>query len=137
MKKPDACEALVYLMVVVSASDSDMTEIELERIGDLARVSPVFDDFDPARLIEAAKDCQKLLHEPQGLHGVLHIARNVIPERLHDTAYALAADIAAVDLEMRLEERRVLQLIRDNLAVDDATCNAIDRAAKARHRTLT
>jgi tellurite resistance protein len=137
MKKPDACEALVYLMVVVSASDSDMTELELERIGDLARVSPVFDDFEPGRIFEAAKDCQKLLQEPQGLQGVLHIARNVIPERLHDTAYALAADIAAVDLEMRLEERRVLQLIRDNLAVDDATCTAIDRAAKARHRTLT
>lgn len=137
MKKPDACEALIYLMVVVSASDSDMTELELERIGDLARVTPVFDDFRPDRLIDAAKACQKLLVGPEGLDGVLALAREVIPERLHDTAYALAADVAAVDLEMRLEERRVLQLIRRNLTIDDATAAAIDRAAKARHRTLT
>ena len=35
-----------------------------------------------------------------------------MPERLHDTAYAAAFEVAAVDLEMRMEELRVLQLIR-------------------------
>lgn len=137
MKKPDAYEALIYLMVIVSASDRDMTDVEMERIGHLVRAAPVFEHFDNDRLIDAARACQKLLVGPSGLDGVLAVARATIPERLHDTAYALAADVAAADLEMRLEERRVLQLIRDNLAVDDATSAAIDRAAKARHRTLT
>jgi hypothetical protein len=38
---------------------------------------------------------------------------------------------------MRLEELRVLQLLRRNLELDQPTIEAIERAAKARHRTLT
>jgi hypothetical protein len=38
---------------------------------------------------------------------------------------------------MRLEELRILQLLRRNLEIDQATIEAIERAAKARHRTLT
>jgi len=137
MAKPTAHEALIYLMVVVSASDRDMTAIELERIGEAVRSWPVFEDFDRKTLIATAQACQKQLGEGGGLEGIFALAREVIPERLHDTAYALAAEVANADLEMRLEERRVLQLLRDNLAVDDATAAAIDRATKARHRTLT
>ena len=37
-------------------------------------------------------------------------SREALPERLHDTAYAAAFEVAAVDLEMRMEEVRVLQL---------------------------
>ena len=47
------------------------------------------------------------------------------------------ADVAAVDLEMRLEELRILQLLRRSLKIDEATIGAIERAAKARHRTLS
>lgn len=137
MARPTAHEALIYLMVVVSASDRDMTDVELERIGAAVRAWPVFEDFDGEQLLATAQACQKRLGGSEGLQGVLTLAREVIPERLHDTAYALAAEVANADLEMRLEERRVLQLLRDNLAVDDATAAAIDRATKARHRTLT
>ncbi|TIY02418.1 MAG: Tellurite resistance protein TerB, partial [Mesorhizobium sp.] len=59
-----------------------------------------------------------------------------LPERLLDTAYAAAFEVAAVDLEMRLEEVRVLQLIRRQLDLDTLTVAAIARAAKARLRTL-
>ena len=64
-------------------------------------------------------------------------ARKAIPARLHDTAYALAMEVASVDLEMRMEELRVLQRLRAVLDLDDATVTAIERAAKARHRMLT
>ena len=137
MAKPTTHEALIYIMVVVSAADSDMTDAELERIGAVLRWWPIFEDFDSDRLIATAQACQKKLGDKQGLDGILALAREVIPARLHDTAYALAAEVAHSDLEMRMEERRVLQLLRDNLAVDDKTAAAIDRATKARHRTLT
>ena len=83
------------------------------------------------------KTCQKLLHEDGGLDRVLSIARKALPEHLHDTAYAAAFEVASVDLEMRMEEVRILQLLRHHLSVDSLTVAAIERATKARHRTLT
>jgi tellurite resistance protein len=138
MKKPTAHEALIYLMVVTSASDRDMTDVELERIGQVVRTWPIFEGFDEHRLVAIAQKCQQILHEDDGgLEKVLAIARGAVPLHLHDTAYAAAFEVAAVDLEMRMEELRVLQLLRRELAVDPLTVAAIERANKARHRTLT
>lgn len=71
------------------------------------------------------------------MQAVIEAARNAVPLHLHETAYAAAFEVAAVDLEMRMEELRVLQLLRRELAVDPLTVAAIERANKARHRTLT
>jgi tellurite resistance protein len=137
MPLPSTHEALIYLMVITSASDRDMTDIELARIGDVVRSWPVFEDFKQDRLIAIAQDCQKMLHEKDGLEGVLERVGEALPERLRDTAYAAAFEVAAVDLEMRMEELRVLQLIRRELDLDTLTVAAIARGAKARLRTLT
>ncbi len=137
MKKPTAHEALIYLMVVTSASDRDMTDVELARIGQVVRTWPIFEDFDEERLVKVAQNCQKLLHKDNGLGKIIALARAAIPVHLHETAYAAAFEVAAVDLEMRMEELRVLQLLRQELAVDPLTVAAIERANKARHRSLT
>lgn len=137
MKKPTAHEALIYLMVVTSASDRDMTDVELARIGQVVRTWPIFEDFDEERLVKVAQNCQKLLHKDNGLGKIIALARTAIPVHLHETAYAAAFEVAAVDLEMRMEELRVLQLLRQELAVDPLTVAAIERANKARHRSLT
>lgn len=137
MPLPSTHEALIYLMVITSASDRDMTDVELARIGDVVRSWPVFEDFKQDRLIAIAQDCQKMLHEKDGLEGVLERVAEALPERLRDTAYAAAFEVAAVDLEMRMEELRVLQLIRRQLDLDTLTVAAIARGAKARLRTLT
>lgn len=137
MPLPTAHEALIYLMVITSASDRDMTDVELARIGEVVKSWPVFMDFDQKRLIGVAQDCQELLQEEPGLEGVLELARRAIPERLHDTAYAAAFEVASVDLEMRMEEVRILQRLRHHLSVDALTVAAIERATKARHRSLT
>ncbi|MBZ9705776.1 tellurite resistance TerB family protein [Mesorhizobium sp. ESP7-2] len=137
MPSPTPHEALIYLMVITSASDRDMTDIELARIGEVVRSWPVFEDFRQDRLVSVAQACQKMLQEKGGLEGVLTQVAEALPERLHDTAYAAAFEVAAVDLEMRMEEVRVLQLIRRQLDLDTLTVAAIGRAAKARLRTLT
>jgi hypothetical protein len=131
------CKALIYIMIVVSASDRDMTDRELARIGTVVDIWPVFEDFPKERLLDVSQECQRLLQQPDGLDRVFAVVRKELPPRLHDTAYALAFEVAAVDLEMRLEELRILQLLRRSLKIDDATIGAIERAAKARHRTLT
>jgi hypothetical protein len=130
------CKALIYIMIVVSASDRDMKDEELERIGHIVDIWPVFEDFPKDRLLAIARECQQLLQQPDGLDRVFAVVRSELPQRLHDTAYALAFEVAAVDLEMRLEELRILQLLRRNLDLDQPTIDAIERAAKARHRML-
>ena len=133
---PTAHEAMIYLMVVTSASDRDMTDVELTRIGDVVRTWPVFLDFDASRIVGVAQDCQSLLQESDGLEDVLTTARRVIPPHLHDTAYAAAFEVASVDLEMRMEEVRVMQLLRNHLSIDPLTVAAIERATKARHKMM-
>ncbi|HEY4192900.1 MAG TPA: tellurite resistance TerB family protein [Mesorhizobium sp.] len=137
MPLPTVHEALIYLMVVASASDRDMSDAELARIGEVVRAWPVFEDFDSRRLVGVAQDCQIMLHEGNGLDDVLDLAKRVIPARLHDTAYAAVFEVVVSDLEMRMEEVRVLQRLREALELDPLAVAAIELANKARHRTLT
>jgi tellurite resistance protein len=137
MPNPTTHEALIYLMVVASASDRDMSDPELGRIGEVVRSWPVFEDFDTDRLIEVAQECQLIVQGENGLDEVLALARHVIPKRLHDTAYAAAFEVAAADLEMRMEEARILQRLGEALGIDENTMNALEIAGKARCRTLT
>ena len=137
MTLPSPHEALIYLMVITSAADRDMTDIEMARIGNVLKTWPIFQDFDDWKLIRVAQDCQQRLQAENGLDSILADVRRTLPERLHDTAYAAAFEVATVDLEMRMEELRVLELIRAALSVDAETIAAIERATKARHRTLT
>lgn len=134
---PSAHEALIYLMVVTSAADRDMNDEELAHIGDSVRTWPIFMDFDPEELVGAARDCQRLLQEDGGLDKVFGMVLEAVPLHLHDTAYAAAVEVAVIDREMRLEERRILERLRSWLAVDADTARAIEISAKARHRTLT
>jgi hypothetical protein len=68
---------------------------------------------------------------------MLAVIAGTLPLRLHDTAYAAAIEVAAADIEKRLEEVRVLQLIRRALDLDTLIVAAIAQAAKARLRMLT
>jgi tellurite resistance protein len=129
-------EALIYLMVVVSASDRDMSDRELAKIGTAVRTLPVFNGFDAERVLPVARECQRLVQGENGLGAVIAIARKVLPARLRDTAYALAAEVVAADLLERLEELRVLQLLREALELDPDTVRAIEATVRARHRRL-
>jgi tellurite resistance protein len=130
-------EAVIYLMVITSAADREMTDIEMARIGNVLKTWPLFQDFDDWKLIRVAQECQQRLQAKDGLRSVLAEIGKALPERLHDTAYAAAFEVATVDLEMRMEELRVLEMICDVLTVEPAVIEAIERATKARHRTLT
>jgi len=137
MSLPSPHEALIYLMVITSAVDREMTDVEMARIGNVLKTWPIFQDFDDWKLIKVAQECQQRLQERNGLQSLLADISRALPERLHDTAYAAAFEVATVDLEMRMEEVRVLELIRDALSVEPEVIDAIERTTKARHRTLT
>ncbi|MBW3097467.1 tellurite resistance TerB family protein [Pseudohoeflea coraliihabitans] len=127
-------EALIYLMVMMSAVDTAMNDAEMARIGRLVQFLPVFKGFDENRLVDVCRDCARLLEGPEGLDIVLEVIRDTVPHRLIDTAYALAVEIAAADYNIQQEEIRLLQLLRDRLGLDKLTCAAIERGAMARFR---
>src|SRR5262249_44878562 len=137
MSKLNPHEALVYLMVITSAVDREMTDAELARIGNVLKTWPIFQDFDEWKLIRVAQECQERLQARDGLQSIIAEGGRLLPQRLHETGYAAAFEVASVDLEMRMEEVRVLELIRDALAVEPEVIDAIERSTKARHRTLT
>ncbi|MCO5156289.1 MAG: tellurite resistance TerB family protein [Aquamicrobium sp.] len=136
MSKPSQQEALVYLMVILSASDRDMGDEELARIGAIVRTLPAFHGFAQSRTLAVAQDCQLLLQEEAGFAGVLDLIAETLSPELRETAYALAVDIAAADLDVKLEEDRVLQLVRERFDIERGTVLAIERAARIRHRRI-
>ncbi|POF34908.1 tellurite resistance protein TerB [Roseibium marinum] len=129
-------EALIYVMVIVSASDNSMTDKELATIGDMIKMLPVFKDYDANSIIPAAQRCGDILQEENGLSLVLELVGDILPVKLYDTAYALAVEVAAADLEVHQEELRILQLLRDRFRFDKLTVAAIERGAIARYRTV-
>jgi hypothetical protein len=131
-----AQDALIELMVVAASSDMLMSERELARIEGLVGRLPVFEGFDMARLPAVANRCADKLNGATGLDFLIEDALDTIPERLHDTAYALIVDVVALDLQASQEELRFLEMVRDRMTLDRLTTAAIETAARARHRRL-
>ena len=126
-------DGLIYLMVVTAAADRALSDQELNRMSALVKRLPIFEDFDVATLPDVTAECASMLQK-SGIEGVLELVVATLPERLQDTAYALAVEIAAVDLELGQEELRWLEMVRDSLALDRLTTAAIEVAARARLR---
>lgn len=126
--------ALIYVMVVVSASDGVMSERELKTIGQLIKTLPVFRDFEEHRLAMVAKDCAALLAEPEGIKAVIGLAKAALPVHLRETAYWLALELALADGRVMLEEIRVIETLRRDLGLDRLTAAAIERGARARYQ---
>ena len=132
----DHHSALIYGMVLVSAADGKMTDEELMAIGDIVRKFPIFRGFDQENLIAVAQQCTRVLNtNGNGLHAVLKLIHEGLPERLRETAYAAAVEVAAIDDKINREEARVLELIRDELRIDRLASAAIEHSAQVRHMT--
>jgi tellurite resistance protein len=128
--------ALIYTMVIVSAADGDMTDRELMTIVELVRTLPVFRDFDQERLTKMSEACAKILGETDGLDKIIALIKKALPPRLRETAYAVACDVAAADLDPHQEVLRLLEILRNELGLDRLTAAAIERGSRARYTTL-
>jgi tellurite resistance protein len=129
-------EALIYAMVTMSAVDRKMTDDELSRIGDIVSHLPVFEDFHEEQLVAAAQACGEILSADGGLDEVLRAIEHGLPKPLHETAYALALEIAAADMDVGKEELRFLELLAEQLGLDELATAGIERGVKARLRRV-
>jgi tellurite resistance protein len=128
--------ALVFVMVTISAVDRTMTDAELARIGEIVSHLPVFADFDQEKLVKTAEACGEVLSVDGGLDRVLATVRSALPKKLRETAYAVALEVAAADMEVRPEEIRFLEMLGDALELDTLTRAAIERGIRARNTVL-
>ncbi len=129
-------EAIIYLMVMTSASDGQIKDEELRTIGRVVRSYPVFSEDDEQGLVETAEACGELMSSEGGLHKVLESAAAALPKHLGETAYAAVVDVVTADENLDMTEIRVLELIRDTLGIHDDGAQAIEHAARARHMTV-
>ncbi len=129
-------DVLVALMIAMSASDMDMRTAELVKIQSAVNNLPIFADYDPDRLKLMSQLVFDLFEQEDGLDALFGLMRESLPERLYETAYALACDVAAADGTLRDAELRLLEELRYELALDRLHAAAIERGARARHMTL-
>jgi tellurite resistance protein len=127
--------ALVYVMVAISSVDHAMTGDEFARIDEIVSNLPVFADCDKNGLVETAEACGEILSADSGLQQVLLLVREALPEKLRETAYAVALEVAAADRRLRPEEIRFLDMLGDALELGRTTTAAIERGIRARNMT--
>ncbi|WP_375688657.1 tellurite resistance TerB family protein [Pseudooceanicola sp. LIPI14-2-Ac024] len=128
-------DCLVALMIAVSMSDADIRTMELVKIEDAVNTLPIFGHFDTDRIKTLSQIVFDLFAEEDGLDALFGLIRENLPQRLYETAYALACDVAAADGVLRESELRLLEEIRYELDIDRLHAAAIERGARARHLT--
>lgn len=130
-----AQDALVAIMVAISASDENMRTAELVEIQNSVNMLPVFAEYDTDRIARITELVFELFEQEDGLDALFGLIREALPEKLNETAYALACDVAAADGHLYETELRLLEEMRYELNIDRLHAAAIERGARARHMT--
>ena len=126
-------DCLVAIMIAISASDEDIRTSELVKIQSAVNTLPVFEDYDSDRTKLVSPTVFDMFDQEDGLDALFGLIRDNLPERLFETAYALACDVAAADGSLAETELRLLEEIRYELNIDRLHAAAIERGARARH----
>ena len=126
-------DALVAVMVAASASDENMRTAELVAITRMVNHMPVFADYDADRIRRVSRTVFDLFEEEEGLDALFGLIRDSLPERLYETAYALACDVVTADGKHNEVELRMLEEIRHELNIDRLHAAAIEWGTRVRH----
>ncbi len=126
-------DALVAVMIAVSASDEQLRTAELVAIQRIVNHAPIFAGYDSDRIRQISQTVFDLFEEEDGLDALFGLIRDALPERLNETAYALACDVEAADGKLPDMELRMLEEVREELAVDRLHAAAIEWGARVRH----
>ena len=129
-------DALIAIMVAISASDEAIRTSELVKIQSTVNHLPIFADYDTDRMKFVSQLVFDLFEEVDGLDALFGLVRDTLPAELNETAYALACDVAAADGRLYQPELRLLEEMRHELNIDRLAAAAIERGSRARHMTL-
>ena len=129
-------DSLVAVMIAISMSDENVRTSELITIQQVVNHLPIFSNYNSERIRQVADIVFELFEEEDGLDFFFKLVKDCLPERLYETAYALACDVAAADGYLDQPELRLLEEIRYELTIEQLNAAAIERGARARHTTL-
>ena len=130
-----AQDALVAVMVAASASDQNIRTAELVAIQRMVNHMPVFADYDADRIRRVSQIVFDLFEEEDGLDALFGLIREALPQRLNETAYALACDVVTADGKHGQVELQMLEEVREELEIDRLHAAAIEWGARVRHMT--
>jgi len=123
-------------MITVSFSDETIRTAELVAIQRIVNHLPVFAGYDVDRIRVVGQTVFDLMEVEDGLDALFGLVRDALPERLFETAYALACDVVAADGKLRDVELRMLEEVRHELNIDRLHAAAIEWGSRARHMTV-
>ncbi|MBW7922307.1 MAG: tellurite resistance TerB family protein [Rubellimicrobium sp.] len=123
-------------MIGVTIADENVRTAELVQIQTIINHLPIFADYDTDRLDRVSRTVFDLMDQDDGLDALFGLIRDALPERLFETAYALACDVAAADGRVSEVEGRMLIEVREELMIDRLHAAAIERGARARYQVL-
>ena len=126
-------DALLAVMVAASASDENMRTAELVAIQRMVNHMPVFAGYDTDRIRRVSQTVFDLFEEEDGREALFGLIRDGLPERLFETAYALACDVVTADGRHTDQELRMLEEIREELSIDRLHAAAIEWGTRVRH----
>ena len=126
-------DALLAVMIAVSASDQQMRTAEVVAIQRMVNHMPVFASYDGDRIRLIAQTVFDLFEVEDGLDALFGLIRAALPERLNETAYALACDVVSADGKLNEVELRMLEEVREELSIDRLHAAAIEWGARVRH----
>ncbi len=126
-------DALIAVMIACSAADQNMRTAELVAIQRMVNHMPVFAGYDADRIRRVSRTVFDLFEEEDGLDALFGLIRGALPERLNETAYALACDVITSDGRHSEVELNMLEELREQLAIDRLHAAAIEWAARVRH----
>jgi hypothetical protein len=128
--------ALIYTMALVTGAESRISKAEQNIIGDIVGHLPVFRSFDRGKLSGHLNDCAEMLTREDGLDEALAAIKAALPQRLRETAYAIACDLIASDGSATQEELQLLELMRERFDIDRLIAAAIERGTRARFQQV-
>ena len=126
-------DALVAVMIATSAADAQLRTAEMVVIQRMVNSMPIFASYDVDRIRIITQTVFDLFEEEDGLAALFGLIRDGLPERLHETAYALACDAAAADGRLQEVELRMLEEVREELQIDRLHAAAIEWGTRVRH----
>lgn len=129
-------DALIAVMVGLSAADAEMKTSELVTIERIVDHLPVFAEYDADRIRSVSQIVYDLFEDEDGLAALFGLAKQALPVNLRETAYAMACDLAAADGVLKRRELRYLQELRIELDIDRLSAAAIERGTRARYAQL-
>src|SRR5437868_1528121 len=103
--------ALIYVMVIAAAADGKLQDSELALMGQVVKTLPIFSKFKLDHLPLITADCAAILDDENGIDTALGLVKEALPVKLHDTAYALACFIVAIDGLTEPEELEWLRVL--------------------------